>query len=72
MKQSDFKGVDPKARERTLAFLKKQNTENAVDALKRAALADNHELYQFEIDNALRYIKAVITDDGEARLGPEE
>ena len=60
MKQSTFNGVDPHDREVTLGKLRKQNTENAVDALIRAALASNHELYQFEIDNAVRYIRLAI------------
>lgn len=64
MKKSDFGGVDELARKRMVSKMLKQNEQNALDALKRAVLATNHELYQFEINLAENYIKEALRDSG--------
>lgn len=63
MKKSDYEGVDPAVRELTLRMLRKQNEHSALDALKRAANAASQELYQLEIDNAVRYIRDAMRNE---------
>lgn len=63
----EYRGACTKARKHMLAKLRNQNEQNALDALTRAVRAENHELYQYEINQAETYIKAAIglAGDGE-------
>lgn len=63
----EFPGVCGKARHEMLNKLRAHNEQNALDALKRAITAKNHELYQFELERAEEYIKAAMDYKGDDR-----
>lgn len=65
MKRSTFEGVDPVARDRMLGRLRREYEQEALDALKRAVSAANHETYQFELNRAEEFIKAAMNYKGE-------
>lgn len=66
-----FEGVCDRRRRIFKDQMVAQNERNALDALKRAVLAKDHELYQFEITRAEEYIKAALADAGAAVEGRE-
>lgn len=66
-----FEGVCDRRRHIVKRQLAAQNELNALDALKRAVLAKDHELYQLEIGRAGEYIKAALAEAGVTVEGQE-